>query len=912
MSTPAGDGGKCRIPVLKLTKDGQESQATTNNEKASMLAKSFFPPHPPDEAPLQFVYPRPACEFSPITKEQIKRQLARLKPYKAPGPDSIPNIVLTKCANILVDRLLPIYRAMTEKSLYYAPWKLSTTVVLRKPGKPRYDTPKAYRPIALLNTLCKVLTAVAAELMTFYTEKYQLLPANHFGGRPGRTTTNAVHMLVHKIKDSWRKKQVTAVLFLDIEGAFPNAVTSRLLHNMRKRGLPGPLVDFAGNMLEDRRTTLRFDDHTSEEIPLNNGIGQGDPLSMALYQFYNADILEIPSAPNELAEAYVDDAILIATAKTFEAAHAQLAEMMTRPGGMIEWSKTHNSSIEFSKLALIDFSHPGVKKARPPLILPEIRVEPTQAAKYLGIVLDQNLKWGPQLAHVRGKGSKWAMQIKRLTRPTWGLTPKGARKLYISVALPRIMYGIDVWCTPIHGRNARGSRKGSVNFIKKLTTTQRAGALAVTGGFRTTPTDTLDAHTALLPMEQRVQKICYKAITRMATLPALHPLHKIVKRSARSQVKRHCSPLHALTGIYGINPSEIEEIPPVRIHPKDKGSQIVLIDIPPDKDASKRADANAMEIIKVYSDGSAHDGNVGAAAILKRNGAPDRMIKYHLGPATYHTVYEAELVGILLGLYLIKTECRGKVKCALSIDNQAALKAVSSDMTKPGQHIAAKILQAIKQLKDRKNNSRFKLTFRWSAGHVGIGGNEDADAEAKSAAAGESSAPSDLPPYLRKPLGYSISALRQAHNEKLKLKWAAEWAASPRYRQYHFQDTLTPYSQMYLKYISIPEISRVMASRIFQLRVGHAPLNHYLHKFKKIDSPRCPACGYPKETVEHFLIHCPKYAHERWPLRNRFRGGLPKLSKMLTNPKLLMPIVNFIEATQRFSPPTDPLQNPGE
>ena len=117
---------------------------------------------------------------------------------------------------------------------------------------------------------------------------------------------------------------------------------------------------------------------------------------------------------------------------------------------------------------------------------------------------------------------------------------------------------------------------------------------------------------------------------------------------------------------------------------------------------------------------------------------------------------------------------------------------------------------------------------------------------------------------------------------------------------------------MYLKYISIPEILRVMASRIFQLRVGHAPLNHYLHKFKKIDSPRCPACGYPKETVEHFLIHCPKYAHERWPLRNRFRGGLPKLSKMLTNPKLLMPIVNFIEATQRFSLPTDPLQNPGE
>lgn len=215
----------------------------------------------------------------------------------------------------MVDRLLHIYRVMIERALYYAPWKLSTMVVLPKLGKPHYDTPKAYRSIALLNTLCKVLTAIAAELMTFYTEKYHLLPANHFGGGPGRTTSDAVHLLLHKIKDSWQKKQVTVVLFLNIESAFPNTVTSQLLHNMRKRGLPGPLVDFTGSMLINRRTTLQFDDHTSEEILLDNRIRQGDLLSMALYQYYNADILGIPSMPQESAEAYVDDTIAIKWAR---------------------------------------------------------------------------------------------------------------------------------------------------------------------------------------------------------------------------------------------------------------------------------------------------------------------------------------------------------------------------------------------------------------------------------------------------------------------------------------------------------------------------------------------------------------------------------------------------------------------
>jgi hypothetical protein len=55
-------------------------------------------------------------------------------------------------------------------------------VVLRKPGEPRYDTPKAYRPIVLLNTMWKVITAIVANHITYVTEKHHLLSANHFSG----------------------------------------------------------------------------------------------------------------------------------------------------------------------------------------------------------------------------------------------------------------------------------------------------------------------------------------------------------------------------------------------------------------------------------------------------------------------------------------------------------------------------------------------------------------------------------------------------------------------------------------------------------------------------------------------------------------------------------------------------------
>jgi Reverse transcriptase (RNA-dependent DNA polymerase) len=291
-------------------------------------------------------------------------------------------------------------------------------VVLRKPGKPCYDVPKAYRPIALLNMMWKVLTGIIAEHLTFYTEKYHLLPDHYFGGRPGRTTTDALHLLTYRTKDAWRKGKVALVLFLDIEGAFPNAVPDKLICNMKHRGVPLIIIDLTAKMLINRETRLRFNNHTSDMIPINNGIGQGDPLSMGLYQFYNVDLLNIPDSPNQLAIAYVNDAILFASGSTFEEMHKTLIEMMTKEKGAIKWSKDHNSPLEYSKLALIDFAHHSRQVTRLQLRLPHGIVEPQASAKYLGVVLDQHLSWAAQRAYVIEKGINWTTQIKRIARPS--------------------------------------------------------------------------------------------------------------------------------------------------------------------------------------------------------------------------------------------------------------------------------------------------------------------------------------------------------------------------------------------------------------------------------------------------------------------------------------------------------------
>jgi len=322
MTQAWGDGGKARIPTLVYKVGEVENSANSNSDKGHILAKVFFPDKPPADGKLaNYMYPKQCESEGSITSDQISTQLKKLKPYKAPGPDGIPNIVLTKNADLIVDRMLPIYKAMLKKSLTYKPWKEFVTVVLRKPGKPRYDTPKAYRPITLLNTMWKVITAIIANHITYITEKHQLLPANHFGRRPGRTTTDAMHLLTNRIKAAWRAGKVTSVLFLDIEGAFPNANPEKLVHNLRKRRIPTKYAKFVQAMLRERITTLRFNGYVSDHLPIDNGIGQGDPLSMVLYQYYNADLLDIPKHAEEDAVAYVDDAFMLASGKDFLSAH---------------------------------------------------------------------------------------------------------------------------------------------------------------------------------------------------------------------------------------------------------------------------------------------------------------------------------------------------------------------------------------------------------------------------------------------------------------------------------------------------------------------------------------------------------------------------------------------------------------
>ena len=61
---------------------------------------------------------------------------------------------------------------------------------------------------------------------------------------------------------------------------------------------------------------------------------------------------------------------------------------------------------------------------------------------------------------------------------------------------------------------------------------------------------------------------------------------------------------------------------------------------------------------------------------------------------------------------------------------------------------------------------------------------------------------------------------------------------------------------------------------------GIYPVNSYLHKIKKVNSPNCTYCNNgQKETLSHFLKICPKFHHARTAVHNRVRQALFQMLK---------------------------------
>jgi ribonuclease HI len=347
--------------------------------------------------------------------------------------------------------------------------------------------------------------------------------------------------------------------------------------------------------------------------------------------------------------------------------------------------------------------------------------------------------------------------------------------------------------------------------------------------------------------------------------------------------------------------------------------------IPPSKDdALTFANiTNAIAPVRVYSDGSGFEGGIGASALLYVKECLVKVLRVHLGSASEHTVYEAEGVGLVMGLHLLNGLNRQLTQTTvMGTDSQAVIRALGNQKLHAGQYILDAIHNAAEQLQAKQDrlinredraweieNRRdwtgrkrgvISLQAHWVPGHRDFEPNERADEEAKKATMGDSSKARHLPTLLRKCLPLSVSALRQENTAKLAKRWARRWNSLARESRLKSIDNTAP-SKKYLRLIK--DLDCRQASLLFQLRSGHIALNHHLFRTHRSETPSCPHCqGITVETVKHFLLDCPQYAQQRHELLVKLRRNADSLSFLLSSPVAVRPLLKYVHATGRFKP----------
>ena len=178
----------------------------------------------------------------------------------------------------------------------------------------------------------------------------------------------------------------------------------------------------------------------------------------------------------------------------------------------------------------------------------------------------------------------------------------------------------------------------------------------------------------------------------------MHPLHNVFHKWAHRYIKLHHSLLHELPEAFNISPKTIETWQPVCVLPTKELWSRVHSTAWEDDDGGLEGTGGLLQpelgVAQLYSDGSGLDGQIGAVVAMFKWDEEPRVVRFHLGSIADHTVYEAELAGLLLALHLLQNE-QSVTRAVIRLDNQAVLYVLEACESGPAQSIIDQIISQI-------------------------------------------------------------------------------------------------------------------------------------------------------------------------------------------------------------------------
>jgi hypothetical protein len=401
--------------------------------------------------------------MSPITisRNGILQLLLKINPHKANGPDNVPGKFLKLCAHEIVEVFQILYQASLDQGTVPQDWKEADIVPLFKKGE--RSRAENYRPISLTSLSCKLLEHVVHSNIMTHFDNFDVLDDAQHGFRKKHSCISQLIITLDDCANTLKNKEQTDAILLDFSKAFDKVDHEGLLLKLEHYGIRSSLLLWIRSFLIGRTQKVLVDGAASSPTPVMSGVPQGTVLGPLFFLVYINDISKGLSNGTKI-RLFADDSLLYRTIKT-----PQDSEILQKDLDSLQiWEKTWKMEFHPGKCQLLKITN----KIRPSIFHYKIHnqtILETNAAKYLGVVIDNKLTWKP---HYSALVSKCNRTLSFIMRNLSKCPVNIKAQCYQTLVRPTLEYACPVWDPHYQ------------NDIETLEKVQKRAARFVTGNFK--------------------------------------------------------------------------------------------------------------------------------------------------------------------------------------------------------------------------------------------------------------------------------------------------------------------------------------------------------------------------------------------------------------------------------------------
>ena len=201
-----------------------------------------------------------------------------MKVGKGIGPDGIPIEAWKVLGEEGITWLTNLFNKILKTKRMPNEWRKSILIPIYK-NKGDIQSYNNYRGIKLMSHTMKLWERVIEQRL----RREDTISKNQFGFMPGRSTTEAIHLLRQLVEKFRDKKKDLHMVFIDLEKAYDRVPRDVLWWVLEKKMVSSKYIDIIKDMYDNSVTSIRTIEGETVKFPITIGVHQGSSLSPYLF-----------------------------------------------------------------------------------------------------------------------------------------------------------------------------------------------------------------------------------------------------------------------------------------------------------------------------------------------------------------------------------------------------------------------------------------------------------------------------------------------------------------------------------------------------------------------------------------------------------------------------------------------------